>query len=166
MSSAPTPPYVGLPVDDILQLLRAEERELDFPSFTLEDAWQVGTWLRHESLVRGHSVAVSIVLGGQRAFHAATPGSAVLNDAWLARKFRVVEHFGHSTLAVRYTYQANGEDFAADSLLDPREYAAAGGAFPIRIGGTLAGAVGVSGLEMHEDHALVVEALRVHQVLS
>lgn len=166
MSSAPTPPYVGLPVDAVLQLLRAEERELDFPSFTLEDAWQVGTWLRHESLVRGHSVAVSIVLGGQRAFHAATPGSSALNDAWLARKFRVVEHFGHSTLAVRYDYEANGEDFATDSLLDPHEYAAAGGAFPVRIGGTLAGAVGVSGLEMHEDHALVVEALRVHRVLS
>lgn len=164
-STAPTP-YVGLPVTEILQLLRAEEQELDFPSFTLEDAWQVGTWLRHESIVRGHSVAVSVVLGGQRAFHAATPGSSALNDAWLARKFRVVEHFGHSTLAVRYTYESDGEDFATDSLLDPREYAAAGGAFPIRIGGTLAGAVGVSGLEMHDDHALVVEALRVHRVLS
>lgn len=166
MSSASTTPYVGLPVDQILQVLRAEEKELDLPRFTLEDAWEVGTWLRHESVVRGHSVAVSIVLGGQQAFHAATPGSSALNDAWLARKFKVVEHFGHSTLAVRYTYEANGEDFAADSPLDPRQYAAAGGAFPIRIGGTLAGAVGVSGLEMHDDHALVVEALRVHRVLS
>ncbi|PPF42094.1 heme-degrading domain-containing protein [Pseudoclavibacter sp. AY1F1] len=166
MSSATTTPYVGLPVDQILQVLRAEEQELDFPSFTLEDAWQVGTWLRHESIVRGHSVAVSVVLGGQRAFHAATPGSSARNDAWLARKFRVVEHFGHSTLAVRYTYEANGENFATDSLLDPREYAAAGGGFPIRVGGTLVGAVGVSGLEMHDDHALIVEALRVHRVLS
>lgn len=166
MSAPSTTPYVGLSPEEVLQALRAEEAELDFPSFTLEDAWEVGTWLRHESIVRGHSVAVSIVLGGQRAFQAATAGSSALNDAWLARKFNVVEHFGHSTLAVRYTYEANGEDFAADSLLDPREYAAAGGAFPIRIGGTLAGAVGVSGLEMHEDHALVVEALRVHRVLS
>lgn len=166
MSSAITPPYSGQSADEILQLLRAEEQELDFPRFTLEDAWEVGTWLRHEAIARGHSVAVSIVLGGQRAFHAATEGSSAVNDAWLARKFRVVEHFGHSTLAVRYTYEANGEDFAVDSLLDPRQYAAAGGAFPIRIGGTLAGAVGVSGLEMHDDHALVVEALRVHRVLS
>ena len=71
-----------------------------------------------------------------------------------------------SSLAVRYAYEANGEDFAADSLLDPREHAAAGGGFPIRIGGTLAGAVGVSGLEMHDDHALVVEAPSVHRVLS
>lgn len=166
MSSVITTPYIGLPVDEILQVLGAEEKELDFPSFTLDDAWEVGTWLRHESMVRGHSVAISIALGGQRAFHAATAGSAALNDAWLARKFRVVEHFGHSSLAVRYTYEANGEDFATGSLLDPRDYAAAGGAFPIRVGGTLAGAVGVSGLEMHDDHALVVEALRVHRVLS
>lgn len=166
MSSPTTTPYIGQSAEEILQVLRSEESELDFPSFTLEDAWQVGTWLRHESIVRGHSVAISVVLGGQRAFHAATPGSSALNDAWLARKFRVVEHFGHSTLAVRYAYEANGENFATDSLLDPREYAAAGGGFPIRIGGTLAGAVGVSGLEMHDDHALVVEALRVHRILS
>lgn len=146
----------------VLRTLLDEERELDFPRFTVTDAWAVGSWLRERAIADGLSVVVAAVLGGQRAFHTATPGTSALNDRWLERKFRVVEHFGHSSLAVHYDFVSRGEDFDANSRLDPARFAAAGGGFPIRIGGTLAGAIGVSGLEMHADHALVVEGLRAH----
>ena len=44
--------------------------------------------------------------------------------------------------------------------LDPRDYTAHGGCFPIRVRGTgMVGTVTVSGLPQKEDHALVVETL-------
>ena len=114
------------------------------------------------ALARGLGVAVAVSFGEQRVFHAATPGSGAVNDAWLDRKFRVVRHFGHATLTVRTQYEAGGSTFDEAAALDPRRYQAAGGGFPLVVRGNLVGAVGVSGLEMHDDHALVVEALRAH----
>ena len=76
-----------------------------------------------------------------------------------------MRQYGRSTLAVRAGYTAEGESFEADAHLDPLHYAAAGGAFLVRIVGTLVGVIGVSGLEMHGDPALVVEALRAHREL-
>lgn len=146
-----------------LDAIARDERELDFHRFTVTDAWEVGSWLRARALADSLPVVVSVVLGSQRAFHMAAPETSALNDAWLERKFRVVEHFGRSSLGVHYDFLARGEEFDRSSRLDPALYAAAGGGFPIRIGGTLAGAIGVSGLEMHADHALVVEALRAHR---
>lgn len=146
----------------LLDVLLAEEKQLDFDSFTLDDAWIVGQSLRATAQRIGIPIGIGIVLGEHRAFHAGVEGSSALNDAWLERKFRVVRHHEHSSLAVRAQYLAAGEEFETHSLLDPMLYAAAGGAFPVRVRGTLVGVVGVSGLEMHEDHALVVQHLRAH----
>ncbi|MBT2503844.1 heme-degrading domain-containing protein [Curtobacterium sp. ISL-83] len=154
--------YLALSTEDKLRTLLDEERELDFDAFDLEDAWALGSWLRSTALDRGLGIACAVAFGEQRVFHAATPGSGAVNDAWLDRKFRVVRHFGHSTLAVRTDYERGGSSFAEAAALDPLTYQAAGGGFPLRLRGALIGTVGVSGLEMHHDHALVVEALRAH----
>ncbi|MBT8159760.1 MULTISPECIES: heme-degrading domain-containing protein [Arthrobacter] len=154
--------YRGLDAAELHDVLLAEEAELDFPEFGVDDAWSVGCWLRRTAVEQGFGVGVAITLGDQRAFHAATQGAAALNDDWLERKFRVVRLYGHSSLAVRAQYLRDGESFETHSALDPLLYAAAGGGFPLRVRGTLVGAVGVSGLEMHDDHALLVEALRHH----
>ena len=155
--------YRDLPTDEKLAVLLDEERELDNDAFDLDDAWAVGSWLRSTALERGLGVGFAVSFGEQRVFHAATPGSAAVNDAWLDRKFRVVRHFAHSTLAVRTQYELGGSSFDEAAALDPRQYQAAGGGFPLLVRGALVGAVGVSGLEMHDDHALVVEALRAHR---
>ncbi|MGW9114470.1 heme-degrading domain-containing protein [Microbacterium sp. NPDC055683] len=152
--------YRSLDARALLARLESEEAELDFDGFGLDTAWGLGSRLRAVAIERGHGIACAVVLGEQRVFHAAVPGSAAVNDAWLERKFRVVAHYDRSTLAVRAQYLAEGMTFETHSALDPLRYAAAGGAFPIRVRGALAGAVGVSGLEMHDDHALVVEVLR------
>lgn len=155
--------YRALDTDAKLAVLLAEERELDHDEFDLDDAWAVGSWIRRTALERGLGVGFAVSFGEQRVFHAATPGSGAVNDAWLDRKFRVVRHFAHSTLAVRTQYEAGGSTFDEAAALDPRQYQAAGGGFPLLVRGLLVGAVGVSGLEMHDDHALVVEALRAHR---
>jgi uncharacterized protein (UPF0303 family) len=106
---------------------------------------------------------IGIVLGEQRVFHTALDGSSADNDEWLARKMAVVRRYGRSSLGVGEQFRVAGKDFDADSRLDTARFAAHGGAFPLTLtGGELVGVVGVSGLPQREDHALVVEQLRIY----
>ncbi len=125
----------------------------------MSDAWAVGCRLVELGQKRALPIAVAIMFGEQRVFHAALAGASADNDSWLDSKFRVVRRFGNASLTVGTRFRASGRDFDADSRLDPRRYAAHGGAFPLRVRGSLIGAVGVSGLPQREDHALVVEVL-------
>ncbi|MFT4108001.1 heme-degrading domain-containing protein [Propionicimonas sp.] len=141
--------------------LRDEEVELRFDDFTLEDAWLLGAQMRQAAAVEELPVVIGIVLGPQRAFHAALPGSSADNDEWLARKTRVALRYGQASLAVGESFRERGKDFDADARLDPGEYAAHGGVVPLRLqGGTVVGAVGVSGLPQLDDHSFVVGQLR------
>jgi uncharacterized protein (UPF0303 family) len=57
-------------------------------------------------------------------------------------------------------YKSQDTTIEEKSLLDPREYAPHGGAFPITIRGVgVVGTVTVSGLPQEEDHKLVVRVL-------
>jgi uncharacterized protein (UPF0303 family) len=147
----------------LLTLLLDQERTIQFDTFDFGDAWAVGSRLVELGNARQHPIAVSIVFGEQRVFHAALPGSCADNDAWLENKFRVVRRFANSSLAVGARFRANSRDFRTDSNLDPTTHAAHGGAFPLRVRGSLIGIVGVSGLAQRDDHDLVVEVLTEHQ---
>jgi uncharacterized protein (UPF0303 family) len=139
--------------------LLAQERELVFDAFDHDTAWALGERLRRVARERELPVAIDVTLGEQQVFHAALPGSAADNDHWIARKVRVVRRFGHSSF---YLGQIHGSDaFAEKFLLDPREFAAHGGCFPIAVRGTgMVGTVTVSGLPQADDHRLVTEVLR------
>ncbi len=143
--------------------LLEQEREVQFESFGLEDAWEVGSMLRQLAAARQLPVAISIMMGDHRVFHAALPGSSADNDDWLARKFRVVRRFGHASYTVGTEYRARGKRFDDDVHFDVREYAAHGGAFPLFVRGTMVGIVGVSGLPQQDDHDLVIEVLTAHR---
>lgn len=149
----------------LLAALLEQERTVQFDSFDFGDAWAVGSRLVELGNARGHAIAISIMFGDQRVFHAALPGSSADNDAWLENKFRVVRRYGNSSFAVGARFRANSRDFRTDSNLDPRTHAAHGGAFPLRVRGSLIGVVGVSGLAQKADHDLVVEVLAEHQNL-
>ena len=150
-------------MSELLGRLAAEDDELRFAAFTLDDAWVLGSRLRAVAAERGLPIAIAIWFGPQRVFHAALPGASADNDGWLDRKHRVVERFGQASLLVGEAFRANGEDFDTHARLDPREYAAHGGVVPIRLeGGVAIGAVGVSGLPQQDDHDLVVEHLRAY----
>ncbi|WP_329410312.1 heme-degrading domain-containing protein [Streptomyces sp. NBC_00704] len=143
-----------------LEELQAQERRLVFRRFTHDDAWALGSLLVELARERQAPVAVDIHRAGQQLFHAALPGSAPDNDAWIARKRRVVERFGASSYLVGTRYRAKGTTFEDSSRLDPDTYAAHGGSFPITVDGVgVIGAVTVSGLPQLEDHRFVVEAL-------
>ncbi|WP_448070997.1 heme-degrading domain-containing protein [Georgenia yuyongxinii] len=141
--------------------LLAEEAELRVPTFGKDDAWALGSQMRVAAAERRLPVVIGIVLGGQRAFHTALEGSSADNDAWLARKTAVVLRYGRSSMGVGEQFRVAGGDFDRDSRLDPAAYAAHGGVFPlVHTGGTLLGAVGVSGLPQRADHEFVVTQLR------
>jgi uncharacterized protein (UPF0303 family) len=143
-----------------LEALLAEEERLTFPRFDYQTAWDLGSALRAQALAGQLPLVISIRRNGQRLFHAALPGSAADNDAWVERKSAVVDRFGHSSYYIGCKYRAEGKDFDTDSRLDTNRFAAHGGAFPIIIRGTgPAGVIAVSGLPQIEDHQFVVGAL-------
>ncbi|WP_058044311.1 heme-degrading domain-containing protein [Streptomyces roseifaciens] len=141
--------------------LEEDEQRLLLDHFDNDDAWRLGTILVDLARERGAAVTVGIRRGAQQLFHCALPGTSADNDAWIARKCRVVERYGESSFLVGARFRAKGRTFEESSRLDPDRYAAHGGAFPLRVRGTgVIGAVAVSGLPQAEDHALVVEGVR------
>lgn len=144
-----------------LETLLAQEAELTFGSFGNDTAWRLGSALVDEARRRELPVTVDVVRAGQQLFHAALPGTAADNDAWVARKARVVMRFGHSSLYVGALARSKGTTFEESSRLDPDTFAAHGGSFPVTVRGVgVVGAVTVSGLPQLADHALVVDVLR------
>ena len=143
--------------------LAAEEEELQFSSFTNDDAWDLGTALRELARRQGAPVAIDINRNSHQLFRAALPGATPDNDAWIERKQRVVHRFGHSTLHVRQSFVERGTTFEEQSGLDPQRYAAHGGGFPVLVRSVgPVGVIVVSGLPQLEDHRLIVAALRAH----
>jgi len=145
-------------VTGLLEELVAQEETLVFDSFDEGTAWELGVALREAA--EGLPVAISIRRNGQRLFHAALPGASADNDGWLARKSAVVDRYGKSSLRVGEEFRSAGGSFDTDSRLDPAEFAAHGGAFPVLVRGTgCVGTIAVSGLPQLEDHRLVVRTL-------
>jgi uncharacterized protein (UPF0303 family) len=143
--------------------LAAEEQELQFSSFTNDDAWELGSALVAAARERSAPVVIDVTRNGHQLFRAALPGSAPDNDTWIARKQRVVHRFGHGSLYVRQASIERGTTFEAEFGLDPAEYAAHGGAVPVLVRSVgPVGVVAVSGLPQLEDHRMVVAAMRAH----
>ncbi|GAB3163698.1 heme-degrading domain-containing protein [Myceligenerans halotolerans] len=139
----------------------AQETELVLTAFTYDDAWRLGSRLTELAIERDLPVTIDIRKGTQQVFHVARPGTTPDNDSWVERKVRVVYRFGASSYLVGLKARAKGGDFNAVHDLPLQEYAAHGGAFPVRVAGVgIVGVVTVSGLAQQDDHALVVEALR------
>jgi len=143
--------------------LAAEEQDLQFSSFTNDDAWDLGSALVAAARERGAPVVVDVTRNGHQLFRAALTGSSPDNDSWIARKERVVHRFGHSSLYVRQASIERGTTFEEEFALDPAQYAAHGGAVPVVVRSVgPVGVVAVSGLPQVEDHRLVVAAVRAH----
>ncbi|MDX3191987.1 heme-degrading domain-containing protein [Streptomyces sp. MN03-5084-2B] len=147
--------------DRLAQLTEQEER-LQFTKFDNETALALGRQMLTIARDRGLPVTISVRRNGQRLFHAALPGTSADNDAWIDRKSRVVDRYGHSSFLIGTKFRAEGGSFEEDSRLDPDRYAAHGGVFPVLVRGVgPVGTVGVSGLPQADDHAFVVEQLEL-----
>src|SRR5262249_15925542 len=138
----------------LIVLIEEQERRLVLPHFDNDDAWRLGTLLVELARARSAPVTVDIRRNGQQLFHCALPGTSADNDAWILRKVRVVDRFGHASYLVGLRFAAQGTTSEERARLDPDTYAAHGGAFPITVAGTgVVGTVTVSGLPQADDHA-------------
>ncbi len=141
--------------------LLAQEAELQFQRFDNDTALALGQALVAAAREQSLAVTVDVRRGEQQLFHAALPGTAADNDAWIERKNRVVRRFGHSSFYIGTLLAQAGVSIEEKFLLDGTLYAAHGGAFPVMVRDVgMVGTVTVSGLPQAEDHRLVVAVLR------
>ncbi|TPE53655.1 heme-degrading domain-containing protein [Amaricoccus solimangrovi] len=140
-------------------IIEAQELRLRFESFDLGTAWELGTRLRALAEAREAAVLIEVRLGGRTVFLSAMPGTTPENADWARRKANTVALLERSSYRVGLSPSEEGTIHQRLGL-DPRDYATAGGGFPIFLmSGLCVGAVIVSGLPQREDHKLIVEVL-------
>jgi uncharacterized protein (UPF0303 family) len=140
--------------------LEAQEERLVFARFDNADAWRLGSAMVAAASERGLPVTIDIRRHGHQLFHAALAGTTADNDVWIERKVNVVDRFGAASYLVGRRLAARGAALDEAAGVEPRLFAAHGGAFPIRIRDVgVVGTVTVSGLPQAEDHAFVTEMI-------
>jgi uncharacterized protein (UPF0303 family) len=147
-------------MDEILEKLLNEEKQLQFTSFDEHTAWEIGSWLVEHAIQNELPITVDIRRGDHQLFHASRPGSSVDNDEWVKRKVRLVNRFGHSSFYIGQLLKSESKSIEEKFLLPEAEYAPHGGCFPIIVKGTgVVGTITVSGLAQEDDHSVVVQAI-------
>lgn len=147
-------------VDELIAMLEMQEEILQFSHFTNEDAWELGNLIVMEAKRRSLPVAVSIRLNnGYVVFQYASNRTNMDNESWMARKFNTVRRLEQSSLRA-YMLLRKAEETLEERFMDPKDYAACGGGFPIRVEevGVIGGVI-VSGLDHVSDHDLVVKCV-------
>jgi uncharacterized protein (UPF0303 family) len=146
---------------DLYESVLAEESAIDFDQFSYDDAWDLGNAMASTASAQALPVAMAIHFGEQKVFHRALSGASATNDDWLTRKFRAVAKHNCSSFATACKQWAGDSDYFTEGGYDRAFIALAGGAVPLRVRGSLIGAVGVSGLAGEDDHRFVIDALTV-----
>ncbi|RQW64233.1 heme-degrading domain-containing protein [Vibrio viridaestus] len=143
-----------------LDHILSQEQELQFSYFNFDTAWALGSYLVQLSKDRKLPIAIEVYAFSQVLFTCALPGSTEENLIWIRRKRKSVLRFGHSTHYLSVKNALDGIDFNAQPQIDEMEFCDHGGAFPITLKNSgIIGAVVVSGLPSHEDHALTAEGI-------
>ncbi len=146
--------------DQLLNTLLKQEEVLRLTEFTNDIAFELGLRLVEAARKEGKGITIDIRRNGQQLFHSALPGTSADNDAWIVRKNRVVERFGHSSYYMGRYYASKDTTLEKSALLPESDYAAHGGAFPVIIKNVgVVGTITVSGLPQREDHEFVVRVL-------
>ncbi|MFS2137224.1 heme-degrading domain-containing protein [Duganella sp. Dugasp56] len=146
---------------ELLETLAQQEKELQFAAFDSDTALALGLKVIELARQQGKAITVNITVNSKVLFHHAMQGASADQADWIRRKNNVVARFGRCSFYIGIDHKHRGVAFDEIKYLDPVDYAANGGAFPITIKDTgIIGTVTVSGMRQAEDHAMVVEALR------
>jgi uncharacterized protein (UPF0303 family) len=147
-------------LNEDLEKIAQQERELRLPRLDASVAWELGGWIREKALERGLKLVVDVRRFGQPLFYAALDGTTPDNFEWVRRKSNAVARFHRSSYGVGMTQKLKGTTLLERQGLPLTEYAADGGSFPLHVEGAgVVGSATVSGLPQRDDHNLVVEAL-------
>lgn len=145
---------------ELLDMLELQEDVLQFRHFTNSDAWELGSFMVQEARKNGLKIAISIRLNsGVTVFQHFMDGARLNNEHWMQRKFNVVNEMETSSLYL-YTKLKKTNRTMADIFLEEKNYANAGGGFPIRIEDVgVIGAILVSGMNHVADHDFIIKCL-------
>lgn len=148
-------------IKKLLATLLQQEQELQFTSFTNEEALELGLALVHAAKEKGKGVTIDITRHGQQLFHYAMIGTVRDNDEWVKRKNNVVNRFGHSSFYIGQYLKDTEKTIEEKYLVSSQEFAPHGGAFPLIITNVgVVGTITVSGLPQQEDHELVTATIK------
>ena len=140
--------------------LALEAATLQLTSLTQAEALEIGAIAQEIGLDRRLAIAIDVRMKDWIVFHASLPGSTPDNDLWIARKARVVNATGNSTMYERVLAEEQGIDWYAVKGLSEELHAIHGGALPLNVVGLgLMGMLIISGLPQVEDHLLGVEII-------
>jgi uncharacterized protein (UPF0303 family) len=149
---------MGLQED--LDRIALQERELVLPRLDADVAWQIGSKLRALAADRALPIVIDIRRFGHPLFYAAMEGTTPDNPEWVRRKGNVVARFHHSSYTAALNEKLKGKTIYESQGLPLADYATHGGSFPIRVASAgIVGSITVSGLPMRQDHELVIEVL-------
>ncbi|MDW6004773.1 heme-degrading domain-containing protein [Vibrio mangrovi] len=144
-----------------LQELLDQETQLQFDRFNLDTAWALGSSLRKKAEAHGWPVSIEVYAFEQVVFFSACPGANQDKSNWIRMKRNAVMRYGHSSLYLNEYNKSKGRQFESQLHIDPQNYCAHGGAFPIYIKDCgLVGVVTMAGLVSEEDHRMVTEAIQ------
>jgi len=140
--------------------LELEAKTLMLASLTQAEALEIGEIAVALGRARMAPIAIEVKMGQWSIFHASLPGSKPENDAWIARKARVVLATGRSTLHERVDAEERGVDWYVEKNLSEELHAIHGGALALNVSGLgCLGMLIISGLPQVEDHLLAVEVV-------
>ncbi len=147
-------------LNEDLERIKQQERELQLPSLDAQTAWELGSRLRQMAAERGLAVVIDVRRFGQPLFYAAMNGTIPDNVEWVRRKSNVVARFHNSSYVAGLREKLKNQTLAESQGLLIADYATHGGSFPLAVvGAGVVGSVTVSGLPQRQDHELVIEAL-------
>lgn len=153
-------------IEKDLEKIALQEKRLRFKSFDAEAAWAIGSALKEAAQGRQAAVAIDIQLNGHTLFTYAMQGTSPDNLEWIRRKRNLAQRYHRSSYAIGLKLERENRTLQ-EKHLDPKEYAAHGGCFPVLLEGTgCVGTITVSGLPQREDHNLVVSVLQKYLGLA
>jgi len=147
-------------LNEDLERVALQERELVLPRLDAQTAWKLGVRLRTLAEERGFTLVIDVRRFGQPLFYSALDGTTPDNAEWVRRKSNVVARFHRSSYGVGLNQKLKNTNLLERYGLPVADYASDGGSFPLAVAGAgVVGSVTVSGLPQRSDHELVVEAL-------
>src|SRR5579863_3284076 len=113
-------------LNEDLEKIAAQERELRLPRLDAQIAWELGTRIRTMAVERKLALVVDVRRFGQPLFFAALDGTTPDNPEWVRRKNNVVARFHRSSYAVGMSLQKQNTTLLERYGLPTADYAAGG----------------------------------------
>ncbi len=148
---------------DLYEKCLAEEKKYVFRDVSHEALFQLGLTLVENNRKQEGPLSVQIMINGAEVFAYYPDGTGRFHQEWMRRKANMVTMREMSSRRAALLLEKEGADLQKDWALDPKDYVACCGGFPIRlVDGSVVGTICVSGLPDPRDHEVLIEGLEIY----